>query len=607
MQITALSNGGFVAVWNHRVGTDDTISFRIFDANGNAVGFDQTITHPSPGMTDVRPTVAAVASGGFIVGWESYSLTVAHQIWTQRFDANGIPVTSPFMTSDTRGGDSDPSIDRNPSNGDTVVVWQDSFGNNGSNGGIWGSYNGFTFRVDAATNAVGKPANSDPEVAFDGLGNFFTAWSQHVSGVNYTLSGTINAQATSSFQINTATVGFDMLPQVVGLAAGGWLVLWRTPTVNSQSEIHGQLITSAGALSGVEFQIASGIISLNRLEAEAVPDGRVMVTWESGGHTFAEYIDLRSGAVTWNGSASNDQYAGTSFGDILNGMGGNDYVAGWSGNDYLLGNAGNDTLDGGDGNDRLYGQEGNDSIRAGAGEDILAAGIGNDTVNAGADIDFVLAEEGDDSVTGGDARDLLYGQAGNDSLYGDAADDFISGGDDNDLLVGGTGLDVLFGDAGNDIGYGEADRDWVYGFAGNDTLYGGAGDDVIGGSDGLDELHGDDGADAIFGEAGNDTIFGDAGFDYIVGGGGVNTISLGSGLDIVQSTLGEGGTQRVSDFGIADFDQVWLVGWGFANTVAALAACQQVGADVVLQNGADQIVLQNLTVGQLNTYNFVLF
>ncbi len=278
-----------------------------------------------------------------------------------------------------------------------------------------------------------------------------------------------------------------------------------------------------------------------------------------------------------------------------------------NGADAALGYAGNDTIDGGSGNDLIFGQEGNDSLIGGAGEDILAAGIGNDTVNAGADIDFVLAEEGDDSVTGGDARDLLYGQAGNDSLYGDAADDFISGGDDNDLLVGGTGLDVLFGDAGNDIGYGEADRDWVYGFAGNDTLYGGAGDDVIGGSDGLDELHGDDGADAIFGEAGNDTIFGDAGFDYIVGGGGLNTISLGSGLDIVQSNLGEGGTQRVSDFGIADFDQIWLVGWGFANTAAALAACQQVGADVVLQNGADQIVLQNLTVGQLNTYNFVLF
>ncbi len=277
------------------------------------------------------------------------------------------------------------------------------------------------------------------------------------------------------------------------------------------------------------------------------------------------------------------------------------------GNDAVIDAGGNDTIDAGTGADTAFAGDGNDSVLGGADADIIAGGIGGDTIDAGAGLDFVLAEDGADSVSGGDDRDLLYGQAGNDTLRGDAGDDFMSGGDNNDLFHGGTGLDVVFGDAGDDTAYGEEDRDWVYGFSGNDTLYGGAGDDVIGGSDGFDNLNGDGGADALFGEADADTINGGADNDYVVGGAGANTISLGSGLDIVQSTLGEGGVQTVSDFGIADFDQVWLVNWGFANTAEALAACQQVGANVVLQNGADQVVLQNITLSQLQTYNFVLF
>lgn len=278
-----------------------------------------------------------------------------------------------------------------------------------------------------------------------------------------------------------------------------------------------------------------------------------------------------------------------------------------SGNDVVVDQGGNDTIDAGSGRDTVFGGGGNDSIIAAIGDDVVAGGLGDDAISAGAGVDFVLAEEGNDSVSGGDDRDLIFGQAGNDNLTGDGGDDYLSGGDQDDQLHGGAGLDVLLGDAGNDTAFGDDDRDWVYGFAGNDTLNGGAGDDIMGGASGLDVLNGGDGADALFGEADADTIAGGSGNDYVVGGSGINTISLGTGLDIIQSTRGEGGTQIVSDFGIADFDQIWLLNWGFANAAEALAACQQVGANVVLHRDADDVVLENITIAQLNAFNFVLF
>ncbi len=277
------------------------------------------------------------------------------------------------------------------------------------------------------------------------------------------------------------------------------------------------------------------------------------------------------------------------------------------GHDVVIDAGGSDTIYAGDGNDTIFAASGHDVVVAEAGDDIVAGGLGSDWINAGAGLDFVLAEDGDDQVYGGDDRDLLYGQAGNDILAGDGGDDFLSGDVGNNSFYGGDGLDVIFGDAGVDIGFGDADRDWLYGFAGNDTLNGGAGDDVIGGGDGFDTLYGDNGADAIFGEANNDTISAGSGGDYVVGGAGVNTISLGGGQDIIVSTANENGVQRVADFGIADFDQIWLVGWGFADTAAALASCQQAGTDVVLEHGTDQVILQNISLSQLNTYNFVLF
>jgi Ca2+-binding RTX toxin-like protein len=312
----------------------------------------------------------------------------------------------------------------------------------------------------------------------------------------------------------------------------------------------------------------------------------------------ADIVTLTTPNGTWFALGGDDTVFGTT---------GTDVIDGGNGNDALLAGAGDDTLAGNSGSDLLYGQDGSDSIDGGAGDDLIAAGIGNDTVTTGDGFNFVLADDGADSVTGGAGRDLLYGQANNDTLSGSGGDDFLVGGDGLDTQYGGIGQDVLFGDVGNDTEYGGDDRDWVYGQTGDDTLSGGSSDDVIGGSDGLDTLYGDEGADAMFGETGNDNIYGGAGNDYIVGGMGINNIFLGAGLDILQSTASDSGVQYVYDYNPNDYEQIWLVGSGYADRAAALAAATLFNNNTIIQNGADQIVLVGINPNVLGMGNFVLF
>ena len=113
--------------------------------------------------------------------------------------------------------------------------------------------------------------------------------------------------------------------------------------------------------------------------------------------------------ATYNGSAGNDIYTGSSASDLINGF---------DGDDVLTGVGGLDTIDGGASNDSLHGGE------------------GDDQVNGGANNDFVYGDAGNDTLAGGDGNDFIDGGAGDDTLYN-------RGGDGADTIEGGAGYDTL--------------------------------------------------------------------------------------------------------------------------------------------------------------------
>jgi len=150
---------------------------------------------------------------------------------------------------------------------------------------------------------------------------------------------------------------------------------------------------------------------------------------------------------------------------------------------------------------------------------------------------------------------------------------------------GGNGVDLLTGTSADELLNGGKGADTLFGLAGADRLVGGDGADLLFGGAGIDSLSGGNGGDTLDGGAGSDTLGGAAGpdrFDF----------------------SGAFGHDRVLDF--AGDDRIQLDDGQFADFAAVQAAANQVGADVVITlNAANTITLQGVTLGSLNSGDFL--
>ena len=200
-------------------------------------------------------------------------------------------------------------------------------------------------------------------------------------------------------------------------------------------------------------------------------------------------------------------------------------------------------------------------------ENVVDGTTGDDRMNGGSDADIMTGGLGDDHLNSFGGNDELNGGAGKDKLTAGDGDDTLNGGDCNDLLKAGIGNDELNGGARND------------------------------------RLHGDDGNDVLNGDAGNDKLHGDAGNDTIDGGLGRDLLQGGSGSDIF---VFDNGSHKDT---ITDFeDGIDLLDFsadGTINSTADLSITQN-GADVLIDHGqADEIILKNMNVADIDGTDFV--
>ncbi|MDJ0576807.1 MAG: spondin domain-containing protein [Xenococcaceae cyanobacterium MO_234.B1] len=118
------------------------------------------------------------------------------------------------------------------------------------------------------------------------------------------------------------------------------------------------------------------------------------------------------------GTSQSDILQGRRTNEVIRGLGGQDILQGRRGDDWLLGGTEGDVLQGGRGDDSLLGEEGGDVLQGGWGDDLLNGGAGND---------------------------VLQGGRGNDLLNGGAGNDLLQGGRDSDrfIIASGQGIDTI--------------------------------------------------------------------------------------------------------------------------------------------------------------------
>nr|WP_315182272.1 PKD domain-containing protein [uncultured Albidiferax sp.] len=120
--ITALNDGGFVAVWTS-TGQDGS-SYGVFgqrySSTGTTVGSEFRV-NTSTSSNQYQSTVASLSHGGFVVTWNSNGTTMV-----QQFDASGARIDGEVRvdTLDNNGNVADPTV-VGLANGGFVVTWPD--------------------------------------------------------------------------------------------------------------------------------------------------------------------------------------------------------------------------------------------------------------------------------------------------------------------------------------------------------------------------------------------------------------------------------------------------------------------------------------------------
>jgi hypothetical protein len=228
--VTADASGNFVVVWT---GLDDVYGQR-YASTGGPVGMEFRVNTGTAHAQDV-PRLASDASGNIVVVWQSNMQDgLFYDIHAQRFANTGMPVGPEFrVNAYTTYHQLRPTVAADAS-GNFVIVWMseqdgDAFGIFGQRYSSSGAPLGPEFRVNTFTTESQGPA----AVATDASGNFVVVWRSRyqdgsndgVFGQRYTNSG---APAGPEFRVSTYTGSDQSYPAVASDAPGNFVVVWRS-------------------------------------------------------------------------------------------------------------------------------------------------------------------------------------------------------------------------------------------------------------------------------------------------------------------------------------------------------------------------------------------
>ena len=424
-RVAALADGGYVVSWMSygQDGSGAGIYSQRYGVGGTAVG-DEVRVNSTTANDQLNPSVAALADGGYVVSWMSYSQDGSGWgIYAQRYGASGAPVGGEVRVNNTTANDQiDPAISA-LSDGGYVVSWV-SFGQDGSGYGIYAQRYGASGAAvggEVRVNSTTLGSQQQPTIGGLSDGGYVVSWmsGQDGSGAGiyaqrYSASG---APVGGEVRVNSTTANDQLNPSVAALADGGYVVSWMSYSQDgSVWGIYAQRYGASGAPVGGEVRVNSTTTNDQIDPAiSALSDGGYVVSWMSYGQdgSAAGIYAQRYGAsgaaaggeVRVNSTTSDSQQAPT-IGALSDGG----YVVSWisfsqdgSGSGIYAqrydasGQAVSNTL-------MLTGDAGDNLVQLGSGDERIAGGWGNDTIFGGEGHDMALYQ--------GSQHDFAFGVQG---------------------------------------------------------------------------------------------------------------------------------------------------------------------------------------------------
>ena len=261
--VTALSGGGFVLTREskNQDGDGKGVFTQVYDKDGDTVGSETQVNTTIASDQD-KPSIVALADGGFVVSWESKNQDGDGKgVFSQRFDSSGAKVGSETQANTTTADNQDkPSIVA-LADGGFAVAWQ-SKDQDGDGKGI------FVQRFDATATKV-----------------------------------------ESETQVNTTTADDQDRPSIAALADGGFVVSWESKNQDGDGKgVFSQRFDSSGAKVGSETQANTTTADNQERPALAV-GGATTLTNES----LSLLIDLDGNTFTM-GQIENQSVTARSLG-----------------------------------------------------------------------------------------------------------------------------------------------------------------------------------------------------------------------------------------------------------------------------------------------------
>jgi hypothetical protein len=174
------ANGNFVVVWlsDGQDGSSYGIFGQRFDASGAPQGSEFQVNSYTTNGQSV-PAVAADASGNFVVVWQGSGQDGSNYgIFGQRFNASGVAQGTEFRVNSYTTNDQRPPSVAADASGNFVVIWK-SDGQDGSSYGIFGqrfNASGAPQGIEFQINTYTSSSQAGPAVAADSDGDFVVVW-----------------------------------------------------------------------------------------------------------------------------------------------------------------------------------------------------------------------------------------------------------------------------------------------------------------------------------------------------------------------------------------------------------------------------------------------
>ena len=320
VQVVALSNGNYAALYGRTDVSDQNVYVRLLDVNGVPINSEISINNPSNGLSDFLTVrnghisdIVALDHGGFAVTWTSFRDHAGdfnNDVLVRVFNDQGAIVTGEIVVNELPapvGGVQDSYAEIvSLGGGDFAVQWQTNDAIVQSRIFHASDYTaGVALRDDA--NSDGNVIAQPEHVAALKNGGYVSLWGQYdlTSSASdvfiqvYDASGAVASGSSSpgGVRVNLVSGDANSPTQVAGLAGGGFAVLYESNRIDGGSaddDMYVRTFDADGNATSGEVRVnASNDLFDDPLEMVALPGGNFAVVY-SQDHTTANgrYSDV---------------------------------------------------------------------------------------------------------------------------------------------------------------------------------------------------------------------------------------------------------------------------------------------------------------------------